>query len=88
MQRALLQYYRPEMRSQVIRALRLAGRSDLIGTGPDCLVPPEPAPHNSGRQKARTSRSGQKRPGRAVSDRKERSKTPNGKRKTGGRKPK
>lgn len=88
MQRALLQYYRPEMRSQVIRALRLAGRSDLIGTGPDCLVPPEPAPHNSGRQKARTSRSGQKRPGRAVSDRKERPKTPNGKRKTGGRKPK
>lgn len=88
MQRALLQYYRPEMRSQVIRALRLAGRSDLIGTGPDCLVQPEPAPHNSGRQKARTSRSGQKRPGRAVSDRKERPKTPNGKRKTGGRKPK
>lgn len=41
MQRALLQYYRPEMRPQVIEALKRAGREDLIGTGPDCLVPPQ-----------------------------------------------
>ncbi len=39
MQRALLQYYRPEMRGQVIEALEAAGRRDLIGSGPDCLVP-------------------------------------------------
>ncbi len=41
-QRALLQYFRPENRALVLRALREAGRTDLIGTGPNCLVPPEP----------------------------------------------
>ena len=41
-QRALLQYFRPENRRKVLDALRAAGRTDLIGTGPDCLVPPEP----------------------------------------------
>ncbi len=42
-QRALLQYFRPENRDKVRAALKKAGRADLIGTGPDCLVPPEPA---------------------------------------------
>lgn len=37
-QRALLQYNRPENRSLVLEALRLAGRPDLIGRGPKCLV--------------------------------------------------
>ncbi len=37
-QRALLQYNRPENRSLVLEALRLAGRTDLIGRGPRCLV--------------------------------------------------
>jgi len=37
-QRALLQYSKPENRSIVLEALRLAGRSDLIGRGPKCLV--------------------------------------------------
>ncbi|MCI8497038.1 MAG: DUF3362 domain-containing protein, partial [Clostridiales bacterium] len=41
MQRALLQYYVPENRKLVTEALRRAGRSDLIGTGPHCLVPPD-----------------------------------------------
>jgi len=41
MQRALLQYYRPENAEIVRKALRLAGRQDLIGTGRECLVPPE-----------------------------------------------
>ena len=40
-QRALLQYYRPENRSLVLSALKRAGRSDLIGTGKNCLVAPE-----------------------------------------------
>ena len=40
-QRALLQYYRPENRKIVLSALRKAGRTDLIGTGKNCLVPPE-----------------------------------------------
>ncbi len=41
MQRALLQWRRPENRGTVREALRKAGREDLIGYGPDCLVPPE-----------------------------------------------
>ena len=40
-QRALLQYYRPENRQTVLAALRKAGRHDLIGTGPNCLVAPD-----------------------------------------------
>jgi len=38
MQRALLQFDRPENRALVIDALRQAGRTDLIGSGPACLV--------------------------------------------------
>ncbi|MBE6752797.1 MAG: YgiQ family radical SAM protein [Ruminococcaceae bacterium] len=37
-QRALLQYFKPENREIVERALHKAGRSDLIGTGSGCLV--------------------------------------------------
>lgn len=40
MQRALLQYFLPENRSLVLAALGQAGRRDLIGTGPGCLVRP------------------------------------------------
>ncbi len=40
MQRALLQFSRPENANLVREALVLAGREDLIGTGPDCLVRP------------------------------------------------
>ena len=40
-QRALLQYYRPENRRLVLSALKKAGRYDLIGTGPGCLVAPD-----------------------------------------------
>ena len=40
-QRALLQYYLPENRKIVLSALKSAGRTDLIGNGPNCLVPPE-----------------------------------------------
>ncbi len=39
-QRALLQYFKPENRKTVIDALRRAGRTDLIGTGKNCLVAP------------------------------------------------
>ncbi len=37
-QRALLQYFKPENREIVLKALRAAGRHDLIGSGPNCLV--------------------------------------------------
>lgn len=43
MQRALLQYFAPQNRALVLEALRKAGRADLIGTGPNCLVRGEPA---------------------------------------------
>ncbi len=38
MQRALLQYYRPQNHQLVIKALKMAGRRDLIGDSPKCLV--------------------------------------------------
>ena len=40
MQRALIQYRNPELYDLVIEALHKAGRSDLIGFGPKCLVSP------------------------------------------------
>lgn len=40
MQRALLQYRYAKNRPLVVKALRMAGRTDLIGTGPDALIPP------------------------------------------------
>ncbi len=47
-QRALLQYFKPENRTIVLQALREAGRTDLIGTGPNCLIkgdaPSRPTP--------------------------------------------
>ena len=41
MQRALMQYKNPQNQPLVRKALRLAGREDLIGYGQQCLVPPE-----------------------------------------------
>lgn len=40
LQRALLQWKRPEMRRLVTEALHKAGREDLIGYGKDCLIRP------------------------------------------------
>lgn len=47
MQRALLQYYLPQNRQLVLSALKQAGRQDLIGTKPGCLVAPEQHAGNS-----------------------------------------
>jgi uncharacterized radical SAM protein YgiQ len=44
MQRALMQFFVPENWFAVHRALVEAGRRDLIGRGPECLIPPEPPP--------------------------------------------
>jgi len=41
MQRALLQYRNPKNRRIVLQALRKAGRNDLIGYAPGCLLRPE-----------------------------------------------
>ena len=45
MQRALLQWRRPDKRSSVIKALLQAGREDLIGYTRDCLIHPKPNEH-------------------------------------------
>ncbi len=52
LQRALLQYGRPQNADLVREALRAGGRADLIGYGPECLVRPEkgtPKPGNGTR---------------------------------------
>lgn len=41
MQRALLQYFRPQNRRKCIEALQKAHRADLIGNSPECLVKPD-----------------------------------------------
>lgn len=42
LQRALLQFFKPENYFEVRKALLRAGRSDLIGSGCDCLIPAQP----------------------------------------------
>lgn len=42
LQRALLQFWKPENYFLVRRALEQAGRTDLIGNGPHCLIPSRP----------------------------------------------
>lgn len=54
MQRALIQYRNPKNRKLVQEALALAGREDLIGYGPGCLLRPESG-KNSGYRKTEHS---------------------------------
>ena len=42
LQRALMQFFKPENYFAVREALIQAGRGDLIGSGCDCLIPAEP----------------------------------------------
>lgn len=49
MQRALLQYFIPENKQKVIKALIKAGRKDLIGYDSKCLVQPMNNPKNLGK---------------------------------------
>ena len=60
MQRALLQYFNPKNRQLVIDALKAAGRTDLIGSGKNCLV--APTPQYLAELKARDTRKGKSRP--------------------------
>ena len=41
LQRALLQYFKPQNHALVEEALRHAGRPDLIGNGANCLIRPQ-----------------------------------------------
>lgn len=45
MQRALLQWRKPEKRPIIVAALRKAGREDLVGFGKECLIRPKPGEH-------------------------------------------
>lgn len=45
MQRALLQWRKPEKRPIIVAALKKAGREDLIGYGRECLIRPRPGEH-------------------------------------------
>lgn len=56
LQRALLQYNRPENAPLVREALVKLGRTDLIGFGENCLVRPESAPHGKPRASAKVQR--------------------------------
>ena len=52
MQRALMQYKNPANYDIVYKALCLAGRRDLIGFGPKCLIAPRNIRKERGRQHA------------------------------------
>ncbi|MDD2456912.1 MAG: YgiQ family radical SAM protein [Eubacteriales bacterium] len=56
LQRALLQYAKPKYHPLALQALQKAGRDDLIGYGPDCLVPPKPYSIKNHSDKAQTKR--------------------------------
>ena len=62
MQRALLQSHDPKNHDLVREALRRCGRTDLIGSGPQCLVPPErrEPPRSAKQRKAKPKCFGQK----------------------------
>ena len=47
MQHALMQYFIPSNHDLVRKALRISGRDDLIGFGPNCLVPPREIKHST-----------------------------------------
>lgn len=67
LQRALLQYYKPENRAAVFKALKMTGKTHLIGRSPDSLIPPPPgyAPQKAARgKKSRVSGAGYRPGGR------------------------
>ncbi len=67
LQRALMQFWTPANYFDVREALETAGRADLIGAGPECLIPARP-PKDAREAKAqrgkRPARKGQREPGK------------------------
>jgi radical SAM superfamily enzyme YgiQ (UPF0313 family) len=57
LQKALLLYWNPEHWPLAREALELAGRADLIGRGPNALVPPE-TPAEAARRKSEEQQRG------------------------------
>ena len=60
LQRALLQFNRPQNAPLVREALRRAGRTDLIGFGGDCLVRPESGADRRAEQYSPTPHTGKR----------------------------
>ena len=56
LQRALMQFFKPENYFQVREALIKAKRTDLIGDGCDCLIPSRPPREAVERRKSRSER--------------------------------
>ena len=56
LQRALLQFFKPENYFEVRRALEQAGRQDLIGAGCDCLISDKPPKEALDRRRKRSNR--------------------------------
>ncbi len=56
LQRALLQFFKPENYFEVREALLEAGRRDLIGGGCDCLIPANPPPQAIAARRERANR--------------------------------
>ena len=67
MQRALMQYRNPKNYDLVHEALVKAGRQDLIGFGPECLIRPTRPKAQQGQQK-KTKTQGAKNPSSAKTD--------------------
>jgi len=65
LQRALLQYWKPENYADVRRALEQAGRLDLIGPGRECLIPARP-PREAGERKRGRGPGKRQRPGKSA----------------------
>ena len=63
LQRALLQWKRPELRGLVIEALEKAGRTDLIGYTPECLIRPQKGEKYFGKQPEQQPSGEKRRPG-------------------------
>jgi len=69
LQRALLQFFLPENYFEVKKALKLAGREDLIGDGPECLIQSSPsqlareAPETKAAEKRKRGKDGTSRDG-------------------------
>jgi uncharacterized radical SAM protein YgiQ len=64
-QRALMQYFKPENWFTVREALLAAGRKDLVGDGPECLIPASPP---RAALDARRREANRARPGKAGED--------------------
>ena len=61
MQRALMQYRAPRNRKLVLEALQKAGRMDLVGSGPKCLLHTEQEQRGGARGAKRDAFRGPKR---------------------------